>query len=61
MTATQARDYDWTLSKRAAPTSMEFPETCLVDEASAELPVTITVDWTRTAADRPAASSSRPR
>ena len=29
---------------------MEFPETCLVDEASAELPVTITVDWTRTAA-----------
>ena len=50
MTATQGRDYDWTLAKRAAPTSVEFPETCLVGEASAELPVTITVDWTRTAA-----------
>jgi hypothetical protein len=49
MTATQGSDHAWDISKSPTPASLNFADTC-DDSASRSKPVTITVTWTKLAA-----------
>ncbi|HEU4945736.1 MAG TPA: hypothetical protein VFT31_01150, partial [Kribbella sp.] len=49
MTATQGSTYNWTLEKSATPASVDFPNTCLQSTTPRTAPVTITLNWTRSA------------
>lgn len=49
MTATQDTDYTWNITKQANPTSVSFGNVCARDFDD-QLPVEITIEWTRSAA-----------
>ncbi|MDC7713920.1 hypothetical protein PQU96_07200 [Vogesella sp. LYT5W] len=49
MTATQDTDYTWNITKQAKPTSVSFGNVCAKDFDD-QLPVEITIQWTRSAA-----------
>jgi uncharacterized repeat protein (TIGR01451 family) len=49
MTATQGATYAWTLEKSATPGSVSFANTCLQSATPKSAPVTITLNWTRSA------------
>jgi len=48
MTASQNEDNIWTLAKTPVPASLDFGDVCAVN-ALTSLPVTVTVQWTKTA------------